>query len=334
MPGTPIDELLRHLALMQNQGLRTAWLDPKQAKAFFQSPMGGATPQRPTESPQPTGSQWPAATAATVSPTTGGGAANPLPSFRQAFSAQTMAATPPPQTTTTAPAATTPTAATLHQSLQQIAPQQLTNNPPQTPPPNAAAISQMDWSGLEAAIHGCGACRLCQTRHHVVMEDGCRQARIMFIGEGPGEEEDRQGVPFVGRAGQLLTRMITAMHLDRSCPDKTKGVYIANIVKCRPPNNRNPEMDEAAACVPFLHRQIELVQPEVIVLLGAVPLLHLLDLKGITRLRGTWQSYRGIPVMPTFHPAYLLRFERDEKRFREEKLKVWDDLKKVMQLLS
>lgn len=156
----------------------------------------------------------------------------------------------------------------------------------------------------------------------------------MFIGEGPGHEEDVQGQPFVGAAGQLLTRMIAAMGLDRSSEDAAKGVYIANIVKCRPPRNRNPEPGEAEACLPYLRRQIELVQPEAIVLLGAVPLLHLLGIRGITKSRGQWLSYGEIPVMPTFHPALIIRYAASPQLERESKLKVWDDLKKVMALLQ
>jgi len=143
----------------------------------------------------------------------------------------------------------------------------------------------------------------------------------MFIGEGPGAEEDKQGLPFVGEAGELLDRMIVAMQLG------PEDVYIANIVKCRPPGNRNPEAPEAAACLPYLERQIALVRPEVIVLLGAVPLRFLLNKTGITRTRGKWLDYNGTPVMPTYHPAYLLRVP-------QKKRDVWGDLQQVMRLLG
>jgi DNA polymerase len=141
----------------------------------------------------------------------------------------------------------------------------------------------------------------------------------MFVGEGPGFDEDRLGEPFVGRAGQLLTEIISkGMKLQRS------DVYIANIVKCRPPENRAPEPDEMARCIPFLHRQIELVQPRVLVALGAIAAQALLGVKTpISRLRGVWQDYRGIKVMPTFHPAYLLRNPADKRL-------VWADIKLVM----
>ena len=156
----------------------------------------------------------------------------------------------------------------------------------------------------------------------------------MFIGEGPGHDEDMQGLPFVGSAGQLLTKMIAAMGLDRYSEDPATGVYIANIVKCRPPHNRNPEQREADACLPYLRRQIELVKPEAIVLLGAVPLQYLLGITGITKTRGQWLNYGDIPVMPTFHPALILRFSNSPQLERENKLKVWDDLQKVMALLK
>ena len=143
----------------------------------------------------------------------------------------------------------------------------------------------------------------------------------MFIGEGPGADEDAQGIPFVGRAGELLTKMIKAMTFDRS------EVYIANIVKCRPPENRNPSDEEAEVCIPFLKRQIELVNPKVIVLLGAVPLKYLMGKTGISRMRGTWMEYKGIQVMPTYHPAYLLRNPGAKKD-------VWQDLQEVMSVLG
>jgi DNA polymerase len=145
----------------------------------------------------------------------------------------------------------------------------------------------------------------------------------MFIGEGPGREEDEQGIPFVGRAGQLLTDMIEkGMKIQRA------DVYIANVVKCRPPENRAPQEDEMETCVPYLDKQIEIIQPKVIVLLGATPLKGLIHEKlGITKIRGKWLQYKGIPVMPTFHPAYLLRNP-------PAKREVWEDLKQVIAFLN
>ena len=214
-------------------------------------------------------------------------------------------------------------------------PQPLPNQPPAPLEIKAATpAASLDWEQLSEAIHSCKACPLYAGKRNYVMDDGFRQARVMFIGEGPGEDEDKQGVPFVGRAGQLLTRMILAMGLDRTARDAERGCYIANIVKCRPPGNRNPEPEEGSACLPYLHRQIELVKPEAIILLGAVPLNFLMNRRGITSARGKWLEYKGIPVMPTFHPAYLLRFERNREQFIAEKRKVWSDLQQVMTKLG
>jgi DNA polymerase len=172
---------------------------------------------------------------------------------------------------------------------------------------------------LRAAIGDCRRCKLCAGRTHVVFGVGKPRAKLMFIGEGPGRDEDLQGEPFVGRAGQLLTDIITkGMGLRR------EDVYIANVVKCRPPENRNPEADEVAACEPFLKKQIDLIRPQIIVALGKFAVQTLLQSKvPITRLRGNWHTYQGIKLMPTFHPAYLLRNPADKKL-------VWEDIKKVL----
>jgi uracil-DNA glycosylase len=174
---------------------------------------------------------------------------------------------------------------------------------------------------VRAQIGECTLCKLHKGRHTIVFGVGSPTARLMFVGEAPGEDEDLKGEPFVGKAGQLLTKMIEAMGLRR------EDVYICNTVKCRPPNNRNPEPDELAACEPFLKGQLASVKPEVIVTLGKFAAQALLrDQTPITRLRGQWRVYEGIPVMPTFHPAYLLRSP-------QEKSKVWDDLQQVMKKL-
>jgi len=172
---------------------------------------------------------------------------------------------------------------------------------------------------LRAHIGDCQRCKLCSGRTNLVFGVGNPQADLMFVGEGPGRDEDLQGEPFVGRAGQLLTEIIQkGMKLRR------EDVYIANVVKCRPPDNRNPEPDEIQRCMPFLARQIELVQPRVIVALGKFSAQTLLDVRTpITRMRGVWHLYRGVKVMPTFHPAYLLRNPADKKL-------VWADIKLVM----
>jgi len=182
---------------------------------------------------------------------------------------------------------------------------------------NAASLDE-----LVRIAFACQGCPLSQFRHNVVFGEGNPHAKLMFIGEGPGHDEDEQGRPFVGKAGQLLDKMIAAMTLKR------EDVFIANIVKCRPPENRVPVPAEAAACLPFLRRQIELVSPRVIVTLGKTPLLYLLNCNApITRVRGHWMKYGEIPVMPTFHPAYLLRQE-------SAKRDVWNDLKAVMQYMG
>lgn len=172
---------------------------------------------------------------------------------------------------------------------------------------------------LRAAIGDCRRCKLWPGRTHLVFGVGNPKARLMFIGEGPGRDEDLQGEPFVGRAGQLLTDIIT-----KGMGLKREDVYIANVVKCRPPENRNPEPDEVSSCEPFLKKQIDLVRPEIIVALGKFAVQTLLQSKiPITRLRGNWHTYHGIRLMPTFHPAYLLRNPADKKL-------VWEDIKKVM----
>ena len=198
--------------------------------------------------------------------------------------------------------------------------------PPNGPGPAAArSISSrsLALSALrEKEIGDCRRCRLCEKRTNIVFGVGSPEARLMFVGEGPGHDEDLQGIPFVGRAGQLLTDIIGAMKLKR------EQVYIANVVKCRPPENRTPQPDEIGACLGFLEKQIEIIAPSVIVCLGAVAVSALLGVSGgITKIRGTLREFRGIPVMPTFHPAYLLR-SPDKKR------EVWQDMRQVMALLA
>jgi uracil-DNA glycosylase family 4 len=164
----------------------------------------------------------------------------------------------------------------------------------------------------------CKRCKLCSGRKNIVFGVGNPKARLVFVGEGPGAEEDTQGIPFVGAAGQLLTKMIQAMGFSRD------EVYICNVVKCRPPGNRNPESDEIEACQPFLEAQLRAIRPEVIVALGKFAAQTLLKTQTpITRLRGQWREYLGITLMPTFHPAYLLRNPAEKKA-------AWADLQAVM----
>ncbi len=169
-------------------------------------------------------------------------------------------------------------------------------------------------------VKPCTRCRLCETRTNTVFGEGDVDARIFFIGEGPGENEDLQGRPFVGRAGELLNKMIAGMGLQR------EQVFIANIVKCRPPNNRVPAPDEVATCTPYLVRQLEIIRPKVIITLGLPSAKYMLSSKlSMGKLRGQWYNWRGIKLMPTFHPAYLLRAYTEENRAA-----VWSDLKMVM----
>jgi DNA polymerase len=165
-------------------------------------------------------------------------------------------------------------------------------------------------------------CKLCSGRTHIVFGSGTSQTRLVFVGEGPGADEDIQGLPFVGAAGQLLTKIIEAIQLTR------EQVYICNVVKCRPPGNRTPEEDEIAACSPFLFRQLESIRPQIICCLGAVATQTVLGTKAaVGKLRGRFHNYCGIQVMPTWHPAYLLRNPAAKRD-------VWDDVKKVRALLD
>jgi DNA polymerase len=192
------------------------------------------------------------------------------------------------------------------------------------PDPLGAAPAWGERPALDAVraqLGECTRCRLSQGRNRIVFGDGNPDADLMFVGEGPGAEEDKRGLPFVGRAGELLTKMIeSGLGLRR------QDVYICNIVKCRPPENRTPLADEAATCRPFLDGQIAAVQPKVIVALGKPAATLLLGREvSITRIRGTWQEYRGIPLMPTFHPAFVLRQYTPENRRA-----VWSDLKAAL----
>ena len=178
-----------------------------------------------------------------------------------------------------------------------------------------AAILRMDWMALKQAVAQCRDCALHARRNKTVFGVGDEKAEWMFVGEGPGAEEDLQGEPFVGQAGKLLDNMLAAIDLRRG-----DNVYICNVVKCRPPGNRNPEPDEALKCEPYLQRQIELVQPKLIVALGRVAALNLLAREAsIASLRGKLLEYRGTPLIVTYHPAYLLRNLPD-------KAKAWEDL--------
>ena len=186
--------------------------------------------------------------------------------------------------------------------------------------PVAADVELMDWSQLRAAVAACTACRLCQGRTQTVFGTGNVQARWMVVGEAPGEQEDLQGEPFVGRSGQLLDAMLRAIGLTRGEAAPDKQVFIANTIKCRPPENRNPQADEMAQCEPFLIRQIALLKPRIILAMGRFAVQSLLRSdEPVGRLRGRVHRYQGVPLIVTYHPAYLLRNPEDKAR-------AWDDL--------
>jgi DNA polymerase len=202
--------------------------------------------------------------------------------------------------------------------------------PAQAPPLDAQAKAAA-FAALRERALACVKCvNLASSRKNVVFGVGNIDAQLMFVGEAPGADEDEQGEPFVGKAGQLLTKIIQATGLQRA------DVYIGNILKCRPDTpgqsagNRKPTADEMATCIPYLHEQIDLIRPKVLVALGATAVEGLLGKTiGITKLRGTWKTYRGIPLMPTYHPAYLLR-----NQAMSEKRKVWEDMLAVMEKLD
>ena len=174
------------------------------------------------------------------------------------------------------------------------------------------------WEKLEEECKCCNKCKLCTNRKNVVIGTGNKNAKIMFIGEGPGADEDIQGIPFVGKAGKLMDKAFQGIGIKR------EEIYIANIVKCRPPNNRDPEEDEEEACKEFLYSQIKLINPDIIVLLGSVALKNIMGKEyGITTSRGKWFEKDGIKILPTFHPAALLRDE-------SKKIDFWEDLKKLI----
>ncbi len=190
--------------------------------------------------------------------------------------------------------------------------------PPKTSPQSQAApLSSMTLEAVRQELGDCRRCKLHSTRTQIVFGSGHPQAKLVFVGEGPGRDEDLQGQPFVGLAGQLLTKIIQAIQLSR------QEVYIANIIKCRPPGNRSPEPDEIGACEPFLIKQLEVIQPKLICALGTFAAQTLLKTEEkISLLRGRFHQYQGIPLMPTYHPAFLLRNPNHKRD-------VWEDMKKI-----
>ncbi|MFB3826973.1 MAG: uracil-DNA glycosylase family protein [Bryobacteraceae bacterium] len=196
-----------------------------------------------------------------------------------------------------------------------------TSQPEPQPSANGETLEQ-----LAERLAGCTRCRLHQGRHKLVFGSGNPQAKLVFVGEGPGADEDEQGLPFVGRAGQLLTQMIEGTAKKEGIPLMRGDVYICNVVKCRPPNNRTPEPDEMEICGEFLARQIEILRPKALCALGGTAAKYLTGSKdGVTRMRGNWYKWHDIPLMVTYHPSYLLRAVSPQA-----KREAWEDLKKVL----
>jgi DNA polymerase len=283
-----LSQLESHLQWLKEEGVRTVAADPKILTATTAA-RAPATPPSTRSAPAPVSKGWKteAPKVPSLGKTTGA-------SFQ---ALEKPAPTPPPAAPVAAPAAKTPPAAPLTTSSPALA-------------------------EIAARVAVCSQCRLGKSRTRTVPGQGTATPEIMFVGEGPGEDEDRQGLAFVGRAGQLLTRMIIRMGLTRD------QVFIANIVKCRPPDNRVPAPDEMAACLPYLREQVAALKPKVIVCLGATAVKGLLNNQtGITKLRGQWQKYQGVDVMPTLHPSFLLRGGgEDRARWWE----VWEDLTAVL----
>ncbi len=200
-------------------------------------------------------------------------------------------------------------------SVQAESGEQVSSHRVDAPEDRRSEVLRMGWDHLKTSVEGCIACPLCRSRSRTVFGTGDRNADWLYVGEGPGAEEDALGEPFVGRSGKLLDNMLAAINLKRG-----RSVYIANIVKCRPPGNRNPSFDEAQQCEPYLARQIELIKPKLIVALGKIATQNLLHTDAtLASLRGRLHEHSGIPVIVTYHPAYLLRT-------LQEKAKVWEDL--------
>ena len=286
-----LDATIQHLEELKSRGVRNVAVAPETLRALAQS------------APQPVEGRdaRPARPAGVPTPPSDEAAARPYQKTTSAPAAEQTTLLP-------LPGETVPTSAPLDPQAKTVA-----------------------FAALRERALACVKCpHLASSRKNVVFGVGSIDAQIMFIGEAPGADEDEQGEPFVGKAGQLLTKIIQATGLKRA------DVYIANILKCRPDTpgqragNRKPTSDEMATCIPYLHEQIDLIRPKVIVALGATAVEGLLGKTlGITKLRGTWKTYRGTPLMPTYHPAYLLR-----NQAMNEKRKVWEDMLAVMEKLE
>lgn len=296
------EELIRELEFFQDLGIESLYL-PEVPKAP-PSAAPGASAAEPVSSPRDVAAPA-AASSALSSPQT-----TPRPSERASATARTEITDRP----------ATPVAATLQ--LRSLATKAMPSMY------DALGVNPTDDSLVRILddIGDCKRCRLCQGRTNLVFGSGNESAKLVFVGEGPGEDEDKSGLPFVGRAGQLLTKMIDATAERESISIQRKDVYICNVVKCRPPKNRKPENDEMETCGQFLYRQLAVIKPKAICVLGATAAQALLDTKErIGRMRGNWFQWREFPVMVTYHPSYLLRaYNADAKR------EAWEDLKKVL----
>lgn len=301
-----LDATIAHLESLQARGVRSITVSPETLQLFVPSP------RKPTATP--------ARSAPTVA------AGRPPVGERPPLVPEAPAPSPIPSK---AVAPRTAAAAARWNLAAQSAPAAAVGGLPPLPPPLAGPARAAAFETLRKKVLACVKCgHLATSRKSVVFGVGNLHARILFVGEAPGADEDEQGEPFVGRAGELLTKIIQAMGLTRS------DVYIANILKCRPDTpgqtsgNRKPTPTEIGTCIPWLQEQIDLIQPEVMVALGVSAMEGLLGKSevNISRQRGSWTSYRGIPLMPTYHPAYLLR-----NQSLSEKRKVWEDMLLVME---
>lgn len=315
-----LDATITHLERLREDGVQFVSVRPDTLKALV-APLGRPAPAaRPVATPAP------------AAPVRRAAAPDPAETFAAAAPTAPPPAPTAPRTVSAAAASRWSRAANLNPTAVPV-PRAVTPPPPQPPlppkldpPAKEAALAE-----LRTRVLACVKCpNLVTSRKSVVFGVGDIHARLMFIGEAPGADEDEQGEPFVGKAGELLTKIIVAMGLSR------QQVFIANILKCRPDTpgqtagNRKPTTDEMATCIPWLHEQINLIQPEALVALGATAVEGLLGkTDGIMKLRGNWRTYRGIPLMPTFHPAYLLR-----NQAITEKRKVWEDMLAVLEHLQ
>ncbi|MDC0708090.1 uracil-DNA glycosylase [Stigmatella sp. ncwal1] len=298
--GEVVEDLRRHLLWQEETGGRALLVDAAKLAAERSASLRSMLPPRGAAAKPPPAEPVP----------------SPPPPPR-AESPRAPAPESPP--VPAAPPVRAPVAATGNGMLLDV-PQQAPRFP--GPLPGVVDGERPTLDQVRRELGDCRRCKLCTGRKNIVFGVGNPRADLVFVGEGPGENEDLQGVPFVGAAGELLTKMIQAMGFNRD------EIYICNVVKCRPPGNRNPEADEIAACEPFLRSQLLAIQPKVIVALGKFAAQTLLrDTTPITRLRGQWREYQGVKLMPTFHPAYLLRSPA-------EKRKAWEDLQQVMKIFG